>query len=116
VSLRERDYVEAARAIGASTHRIILAHIAPNLLGLILTVTTLDMASQVVNEATLSLLGLGVQPPNASIGLMISNAIGVLNINWTESLFPGLVLTAMVLCFSFIGDGLRDALDPRALR
>jgi peptide/nickel transport system permease protein len=116
LSLRERDYVEAARAIGASTPRIVRTQIAPNLLGLILTVTTLDMASQVVNEATLSLLGLGVQPPNASIGLMISNAIGVLNINWTESLFPGLALTLMVLCFSFVGDGLREAFDPRTLR
>jgi len=116
LSLRERDYVEAARAIGASTPRILLLHIAPNVLGLILTATTLDMASQVVNEATLSLLGLGVQPPHASVGLMISNAIGVLNINWTESLFPGLALTALVLCFSFVGDGLREALDPRSQR
>ncbi len=116
LSLRERDYIEAARASGASTVRIVLAHIAPNVLGLVLTVTTLDMASQVVNEATLSLLGLGVQPPNASIGLMISNAIQVLNISWTESLFPGLALTAMVLCFSFVGDGLREAFDPRMLR
>jgi oligopeptide transport system permease protein len=116
LSLRERDYVEAARAIGASTPRILLVHIAPNVVGLVLTAATLDMASQVVNEATLSLLGLGVQPPHASIGLMISNAIGVLNVNWTESFFPGLALTAMVLCFSFVGDGLRDALDPRTLR
>jgi oligopeptide transport system permease protein len=116
LSLRERDFIEAARASGASTRRILLVHLAPNVLGLILTVTTLDMASQVVNEATLSLLGLGVQPPNASIGLMISNAIGVLNLNWTESLFPGVALTLMVLCFSFIGDGLREAFDPRTLR
>ncbi len=116
LSLRERDYVEAARAIGASTPRIMLVHITPNVVGLVLTASTLDMASQVVNEATLSLLGLGVQPPHASIGLMISNAIGVLNINWTESFFPGLALTLMVLCFSFVGDGLRDALDPRSLR
>jgi len=116
LSLRERAYVEAARAIGASTPRIIIAHIAPNVVGLVLTAATLDMAAVVVAEAVLSLLGLGVQPPHASIGLMISNAIGVLNLNWTESLFPGLVLTAMVLCFSFVGDGLRDALDPRTLR
>jgi peptide/nickel transport system permease protein len=108
--------VEATRALGASTPRIVLRHIAPNVIGLILTVTTLDMASQVVNEATLSLLGLGVQPPHASIGLMISNAIQVLNINWTESLFPGLALTAMVLCFSFVGDGLRDVFEPRLRR
>ncbi len=115
LSLRERDYIEAARASGSSAARIVLVHIAPNVLGLVLTVTTLDMASQVVNEATLSLLGLGVQPPSASIGLMISNAIQVLNISWTESLFPGLALTAMVLCFSFVGDGLREAFDPRML-
>lgn len=115
LSLRERAYVEAARAVGASTARIVLTHITPNIVGLVLTVTTLDMASVVINEATLSLLGLGVQPPHSSIGLMISAAIGVLNINWTEALFPGLVLTAMVLCFSFVGDGLRDALDPRTL-
>jgi ABC-type dipeptide/oligopeptide/nickel transport system permease subunit len=116
LSLREREYVEAARAIGAPISRIMLIHITPNVMGLVLTAATLDMASVVVNEATLSLLGLGVQPPHASIGLMISSAIQVLNINWTESLFPGLVLTAMVLSFSFVGDGLRDALDPRALR
>ena len=77
LSLRERDYVEAARAIGASAPRIVLVHIAPNVLGLILTVTTLDMASQVVNEATLSLLG---------------------------------------LCFLFVGDGPREAFDPRSQR
>lgn len=116
LSLRERDYVEAARAVGASTPRIVLRHIAPNVVGLVLTATTLDMASVVVNEAVLSLLGLGVQPPHASIGLMISSAISVLNVNWTESLFPGVVLTTMVLCFSFVGDGLYDALDPRSRR
>ena len=116
LSLRERNFVESARAIGASTPRIIITHIAPNVVGLVLTAATLDMAGVVVAEAVLSLLGLGVQPPHASIGLMISNAIDVLNINWTESLFPGLILTAMVLCFSFVGDGLRDALDPRTLR
>ncbi len=116
LSLRERNFVESARAIGASTPRIIITHIAPNVVGLVLTAATLDMAGVVVAESVLSLLGLGVQPPHASIGLMISNAIDVLNINWTESLFPGLILTAMVLCFSFVGDGLRDALDPRTLR
>ncbi len=116
LSLRERNFVEAARAIGASNRRILGAHIAPNVVGLALTAATLDMAGVVVAEAVLSLLGLGVQPPHASIGLMISNAIGVLNLNWTESLFPGLALTLLVLCFSFVGDGLRDALDPRTLR
>ncbi len=116
LSLRERAFVEAARAIGASDRRILGTHIAPNVVGLALTAATLDMAGVVVAEAVLSLLGLGVQPPHASVGLMISNAIGVLNLNWTESLFPGLALTLLVLCFSFVGDGLRDALDPRTLR
>ncbi len=116
LSLRERLFVEAARASGVSTRRIILVHIMPNVVGLVLTAATLDMASVVVSEATLSLLGLGVQPPQASIGVMISTAIDVLPINWTEAVFPGVILSVMVLCFSFVGDGLRDALDPRTLR
>ncbi|GAC1434721.1 MAG: hypothetical protein NVSMB65_08720 [Chloroflexota bacterium] len=116
LSLRERLFVEAARASGVSTRRIILWHIMPNVVGLVLTAATLDMASVVVSEATLSLLGLGVQPPQASIGVMISTAIDVLPVNWTEALFPGVILSVMVLCFSFVGDGLRDAIDPRTLR
>jgi peptide/nickel transport system permease protein len=95
---------------------IIGRHIFPNVIGLVLTATTLDMAGVVVNEAVLSLLGLGVQPSGSSLGLMINDGINYLDVNWTESLFPGAVLTLLVLCFSFLGDGLRDAFDVRGRR
>jgi oligopeptide transport system permease protein len=116
LTLRVREFVEAARALGVSDRWIILRHIMPNVLGLVLTAATLDMASVAVNEAVLSLLGLGVQPPGSSIGLMINDAIPVLDVNWTESLFPGVALTLLVLAFSFLGDGLRDAFDVRGDR
>jgi ABC-type dipeptide/oligopeptide/nickel transport system permease subunit len=116
LSLRSREFVDAARALGADRRSIIVRHIVPNVLGLVLTAATLDMASVVVNEALLSLLGLGVQPPGSSIGLMITEGIAELDINWTEALFPGLALTLLVLAFSFLGDGLRDAFDVRSQR
>jgi len=116
LSLRRREFVEAAHALGQDDRLIILRHIVPNVMGLVLTAATLDMASVVVNEAVLSLLGLGVQPPGSSIGLMIAEGINYLDQNWTESLFPGLTLTVMVLALSFLGDGLRDALDVRSQR
>jgi oligopeptide transport system permease protein len=114
LSLRSREFVTAAIAMGVDDGAIMLRHLMPNVIGLVLTAATLDMASVVVNEAVLSLLGLGVQPPNSSIGLMIDNAVPVLDQNWTEALFPGVVLTVMVLAFSFLGDGLRDAVDARS--
>ena len=113
LSLRSREFVEAARALGVSDSSIIRRHIVSNVAGLVLTAATLDMASVVVNEAVLSLLGLGVQPPGSSIGLMINAAIDVVDQNWTEAVFPGAVLTVLVLAFSFLGDGLRDAFDVR---
>lgn len=116
LSLRSREFVEAARALGVSNGSIIRRHIVSNVAGLVLTAATLDMASVVVNEAVLSLLGLGVQPPGSSIGLMINTAIDVVDVNWTEAVFPGAVLTLLVLAFSFLGDGLRDALDVRGGR
>ena len=114
LSLRSREFVEAARALGVSNGSIIRRHIVGNVAGLVLTAATLDMASVVVNEAVLSLLGLGVQPPGSSIGLMINAAIDVVDQNWTEAVFPGAVLTLLVLAFSFLGDGLRDAIDVRS--
>jgi oligopeptide transport system permease protein len=113
LSLRSREFVTAAVAMGVDDSAIMVRHLLPNVIGLVLTASTLDMASVVVNEAVLSLLGLGVQAPNSSIGLMIDNAVPVLDQNWTEALFPGIVLTIMVLAFSFLGDGLRDAVDAR---
>ena len=81
---------------------------------MIIVSATLDVAAVVVNEAVLSLLGLGIQPPDASIGQMIRQAIDYLEANWLQVFFPSVVLTLLVLIFSFIGDGLRDAVDPQS--
>lgn len=116
LSLRARDFVEAARAVGADDRRIIVRHILPNVAGLVVVSATLDVAGVIVNESVLSLLGLGIQPPDPSIGQMIRQAIDYLETNWSQVLFPSLVLTALVLSFSFVGDGLRDALDPQTSR
>jgi len=116
LALKQRDFVEAARCVGASHTRLIVAHILPNVASLIIVSATLDVASVVVNEAVLSLLGLGIQPPNPSIGQMIRQSIDYLESNWSQVLFPSLALTSMVLTFSFVGDGLRDALDPFSRR
>ncbi|RME46294.1 MAG: ABC transporter permease [Chloroflexi bacterium] len=114
LAIKERDFVEAARSIGADDRRIITHHILPNVAGLIVVSATLDVASVVVNEAVLSLLGLGIQPPDPSIGQMIRQSIDYLEVNWSQVFFPSLVLTLMVLTFSFAGDGLRDAFDPQS--
>jgi ABC-type dipeptide/oligopeptide/nickel transport system permease subunit len=116
LSLRERDFVEAAKAVGTSDARIIRRHVLPNVANLILVWITLDIASVVIYEATLSLLGLGIQPPSPSIGGMINDASaqGVIQTNPHEVFWPSLVLAALVLSFTFLGEGLRDVLDPRA--
>ena len=116
LSLKQRDFIEAARGVGARDRRIILAHILPNVAGLIVVSATLDVAAVVVNEAVLSLLGLGIQPPDPSIGQMIRQSIDYLEANSSQVLFPSLTLVLMVLAFSFAGDGLRDAFDPHSLR
>ncbi len=116
LSLRERDFVLAARSLGATRRRIMRRHILPNLAGLIVVSSTLDIANVVINEAVLSLLGLGIQPPDPSLGIMITQATPFLTTNWTQVFFPSLVLTAIVLSVSFLGDGLRDALDPQSVR
>ena len=114
LALKERDFVLAARSIGADERRILWGHILPGVMGLIIVSATLDVAAVVVNEAVLSLLGLGIQPPDASIGQMIRQAIDYLEANWLQVFFPSVVLTLLVLVFSFIGDGLRDAVDPQS--
>jgi oligopeptide transport system permease protein len=116
LSLKERDFIEAARSIGGTDRRLILAHILPNVAGLIIVSATLDVAAVVVNESVLSLLGLGIQPPDPSIGQMIRQAIDYLETNWSQVLWPSLALTLIVLAFSFAGDGLRDAFDPQSRR
>lgn len=112
LQLKEQQYVEAARTSGTSAVRIIMRHIVPNLMSLVIIAGTLDIANTIVNEAGLSLLGLGVTEPGSSLGLMIADALGTTDTHPIEVLVPTLALAAIVLAISFIGDGLRDALDP----
>jgi oligopeptide transport system permease protein len=114
--LRELDYVTAARSLGANHTQIITQHILPNVAGLIIVSSTLDVSSVIVNEAVLSLLGLGIQPPDPSIGKMINDAIPFLEASPLQVFIPSLVLMLIVLLVSYLGDGLRDAFDPQSLR
>ena len=112
LSLREREFTEAARAVGNRDGRIIFRHILPNAVAPIVVQATLDVAGVIVLESTLSFLGLGIQPPTASWGNMLSNAQSNLQTAWWAAVFPGLCILATVLSINYIGDGLRDALDP----
>lgn len=113
LALRQREFIEAARAVGGRDRTILWRHLLPNVMGMVIVSATLDVAGVVVNEAVLSLLGLGVQPPAPSIGGMIVQSIPYLETNWLQVFFPSLALMVMVLAFSFVGDGLRDAFDPK---
>ena len=112
LSLREREYVTAARALGATDLRVALRHVLPNLWSIILVIITIDLRRIILFEATLSFLGLGVQPPQPSWGSMIDKGREYLGTAWWISLFPGLALVLTILSVSIIGDWLRDALDP----
>jgi peptide/nickel transport system permease protein len=116
LSIREKEFVEAARASGASSWRIILRHILPNLVGAIMVNLTLSVAVAIVAESTLSYLGYGINPPDNSWGLMLSTNEGAINDTSQLHLllFPGLMLLITVMCVNFLGDGLRDAFDPQA--
>ncbi|HEY1540535.1 MAG TPA: ABC transporter permease, partial [Solirubrobacteraceae bacterium] len=114
LSLREQEFVEAARSLGASDRRIIVRDILPNLAAPIIVYGTLLVPQNILLEAALSFLGVGVQPPTASWGAMISDAITAFPSAWWYILFPGLALLCTVLAFNLLGDGLQDALDPRA--
>ncbi len=116
LAVRERDFVESARSVGATGTRIVVRHILPQIVGLIVATVTLNVASVVVSEAVLSLLGLGIQPPDPSIGKMITEAIPYLEQNPLQVFLPSAALMLLVLSVSFVGDGLRDALDPQTLR
>ena len=113
LSLREREFVDAARTIGASNTRIIVRHVLPNCFGLIAVNATLVVAEAILVETTLSFLGFGIQPPTPSWGNLLSNSIANLEDQWWLTLFPGLVIFLTVLAVNFVGDGLRDAFDPR---
>ena len=112
LSLREREFAEAARAVGNRDGRIIFRHLLPNAVAPIVVQATLDVAGVIVLESTLSFLGFGIQPPTASWGNMLANAEGTMSNGWWVAVFPGLCILVTVLAINYIGDGLRDALDP----
>ncbi len=116
LSLREKEYVEAAKASGASDARIILRHMLPNALGPIIVNTTLIIAAAILVEAALSFLGFGIQPPNPALGSLIAAGQGEGFDLWWLVTFPGLTIVVIALAINFVGDGLRDALDPTQRR
>lgn len=113
LSLRSKEFVEAARAIGVPTRRIIFQHIVPNLLGIVVIYTTVTVPSVILTESVLSFLGLGIQEPMTSWGVLIHDGTQVMEISPWILIFPSLMLSAALYCFNYIGDGLRDALDPK---
>jgi peptide/nickel transport system permease protein len=116
LSLREREFVEAARALGASDLRIMVREILPNLVAPIIVYATLQIPLNILIEAALSFLGVGVKPPTASWGQMIAAATPTFTTAWWYMVFPGAALLLTVLAFNLLGDGLRDALNPRTAR
>lgn len=113
LELKERQFVEAARTSGTTTFNILTKHIVPNLLSIIIVASTLNILATIIGEAGISLLGAGLKPPAASLGLMISDATSKLYTSWTELFWPCLVLVILVIAFSFMGDGVSDAFNPR---
>jgi ABC-type dipeptide/oligopeptide/nickel transport system permease subunit len=116
LSLREKEFVEAARAAGAGDLRIIVRHMLPNCVGPIIVNTTLVVAAAILVEAALSFLGFGILPPNAALGKLISEGQSEGFALWWLVTFPGLVIVIIALCVNFVGDGLRDAFDPTQRR
>jgi peptide/nickel transport system permease protein len=113
LSLKERDFVLAVKAMGAGAPRIIFGHILPNAMAPVLVAATLGIASAVLTESALSFLGIGVQPPTPSWGNMLTQGQSVLGIAWWLSFFPGMAILVTVLGYNLLGEGIRDAIDPR---
>jgi peptide/nickel transport system permease protein len=113
LSVREEVFIRAARSLGASDLRIVLRHVLPNVAAPIIVQTSLSFAFAILTEAALSFLGVGVQPPEPAWGLMLQDARGVVDLAWWTSVFPGLAIFVTVMAFNVVGDGLRDALDPK---
>jgi peptide/nickel transport system permease protein len=116
LSLRRREYVEAARSIGASPSRILLRHLLPNALAPLLIQASFDMGAAIISAAGLSFIGFGAQPPTPEWGVMISEGRNFISTHLWLSLFPGLAILLAVGAFNLLGDGLRDVLDPRLRR
>jgi ABC-type dipeptide/oligopeptide/nickel transport system permease subunit len=115
LSLREKEYVEAAKASGAGDARIMFRHILPNTMGPVVVNGTLAVGTAILTEAALSFLGFGIQPPTTSLGALVADGQNYPK-QWWLTIFPGLVIVLIVLCVNFVGDGLRDALDPQQRR
>lgn len=113
LSVREKEYIEAARTIGATNGRIMFNHILPNIVGPLVVAETLAIPGYISTEAFLSFIGIGVNPPTPSWGAMISDGAQVVRTYPNQTIFPALALAITMFAFNFLGDGLRDALDPR---
>ena len=116
ISVRERDYVQAARAMGASPGKIVFRHVLPNCLTPVIVQSSMDFGSIILTSAALSFLGLGAQPPTPEWGLMVSTGRTFFLTNWWMVTFPGLAIFVAVLSFNLVGDGLREILDPKMRR
>ncbi len=116
LSIRERDFILAARSIGASDVRIIFRHILPNAMGPVLVAATLGVAGAILTESALSFLGIGVQPPTPSWGNILTSGKDYIEFAWWLSLYPGLAILVTVLAYNLLGEGIRDAIDPRLHR
>lgn len=114
LSTREMDYVVAARSLGANSWQILVWHILPSVVGPMIVLTTLSIAGAIVTGASLSFLGLGVRPPTPEWGAMLSDGRGDMRNAWWSAVFPGLAITLVVLAANIMGDGLRDAFDPKS--
>ena len=116
LSLREKEFVEASRSLGASNRRIMFRDILPNLVAPIIVYATLFIPANILLEAALSFLGVGVQPPRPSWGDMLADAVSIFDVAWWFMFFPGMALLLTVLAFNLVGDGLQDALNPKGSR
>jgi len=113
LGMKEQEFVEAARALGATNARIIFRHLAPNVLTPVIVISSFQLAELIIAESSLSFLGLGVQPPTPSWGAMLSQGREYLTTAWWLGVFPGLAIILTVMGTNLFGDGVRDALDPR---
>jgi oligopeptide transport system permease protein len=113
MSLKEQDFVLAARSLGTTSRGIIFRHLIPNTLGPVIVTFTLTVPSMILQEAFLSFLGLGVQPPQPSLGSLINDGANQMLVFWWTLVFPGSIMAIMLFALNFLGDGIRDALDPR---
>ena len=116
LSLKEREFVVAARALGVPATRIMARHLLPNILASLIVLSTLQVGFVIVLEATLSFLGAGIPPPNPSWGVMVADGRALIASAWWVSTFPGLAILLVVLSVNLVGDAIRDQLDPRLRR